>query len=52
MRTTFVSAVLCVTFAAAFWYGLTSSLTDMTRIDCRAGVQRACDQLHQAGEQL
>jgi hypothetical protein len=26
-------------------YAVSSSLDDMTRIDCKAGIQRACDQL-------
>jgi len=27
------------------FYAVTSSLDDMTRNDCQAGIQRACDQL-------
>ena len=37
---------LCLSIGAGFWYALTSTLTDMTKADCRAGVKRACDQLN------
>lgn len=39
--------VLCALFGAAFWYSLTSTLDDMTRRDCLAGVQKACAALEQ-----
>lgn len=32
-----------------FWFALTSSLTDMIRRDCRAGVEQACLQLKADG---
>lgn len=52
MRTILISGTLCATLTAAFWYALTSSLTDMTRSDCRAGVERACLQLKKDGVRL
>jgi hypothetical protein len=45
MRTTLISATLCATLAAGFWYALTSTLTDLTITDCRAGAISACAQL-------
>ena len=52
MRTTFIGATLCATLTAAFWYALTSTLTDMTRRDCQAGVEQACLQLQKDGVRL
>lgn len=52
MRTTLISATLCATLVAGFWYALTSGLTDMTRRDCSAGVERACLQLKKDGVRL
>ena len=49
MRTFLASTALCLSLGAGFWYALTSSLTDMTKTDCLAGVQRACDQLNRDG---
>lgn len=49
MRTFFAFTTLCLSLGAGFWFALTSSLTDMTRADCLAGVQRACDQLNRDG---
>lgn len=37
---------LCLSIGAGFWYALTSTLTDMTKADCRAGVELACEQLN------
>lgn len=48
MRASFATT-LCLGLAVGFWYCLTSSLTDMTKADCQAGVQRACDQLTSDG---
>lgn len=45
MRTFFTSTTLCLALMAGAWYCLTSTLNDMTRADCQAGVQRACDSL-------
>jgi hypothetical protein len=45
MRTFLASSALCLSLGAGFWFALTSSLTDMTRADCLAGVERACQQL-------
>jgi len=28
-----------------FWFALTSTLDDMTRADCEAGIIKACEQL-------
>ena len=39
--------VLCAFFGAASWYCLTSTLDDMTKRDCLAGVQKACAALEQ-----
>jgi hypothetical protein len=52
MRTTILSSALCATLVSAFWFALTSSLTDMTRRDCQQGVERACLQLKKDGVQL
>jgi hypothetical protein len=49
MRTILASTTLCLGLSAGFWFALTSSLTDMTKADCQAGVQRACDQLKKDG---
>jgi hypothetical protein len=49
MRTFFASSLLCLGLGAGFWFTLTSTLTDMTKADCLAGVQRACDQLSRDG---
>lgn len=40
-------ALFCVLFGAATWYCLTSTLDDMTKRDCLAGVQKACAALEQ-----
>jgi hypothetical protein len=40
-------AAFCVLFSAATWYCLTSTLDDMTKRDCLAGVQQACTALEQ-----
>jgi hypothetical protein len=52
MRTTLISATLCATLAAGFWYALTSTLTDLTIRDCKAGALSACAQLQKYGVQL
>lgn len=49
MRPIIASTGLCCALAAGFWYALTTTLTDMTMRDCRAGVSRACQQLQQDG---
>lgn len=49
MRTTITSLALCAGLTAGFWYALTTSLTDMTMRDCRAGVERACAELKRDG---
>ncbi len=51
MRTFLASTTLCLGLSAGFWFALTSSLTDMTKADCQAGVHRACDQLRKDGVQ-
>ena len=51
MRPFITSSILCLGLTAGFWFSLTSTLTDMTIKDCRAGVQRACDQLQKEGVQ-
>lgn len=45
MRTFLASSALCAALSIGFWYALTSTLTDMTRRDCQAGVAAACQQL-------
>lgn len=52
MRTILIGGTLCATLTAAFWYGLTTTLTDMTQRDCQAGIERACLQLKKDGVQL
>lgn len=48
MRTT-LGITLWLGIFAGFWYATTTTLDDMTRKDCRAGIERACDELKQAG---
>jgi hypothetical protein len=45
MRTFLASTGLCLALSAGFWFALTSTLTDLTIRDCRAGVSQACEQL-------
>lgn len=52
MRTFLASTLLCLGLGVGFWFALTSTLTDMTIRDCKAGVTSACDQLHRDGVQL
>lgn len=51
MRTILIGT-LCTTLAIGFWYALTTSLTDMARRDCSAGIERACLQLQKDGVRL
>lgn len=51
MRTFLASSTLCLALAVGFFYAVTTSLTDLTIRDCRAGVERACEQLRQDGVQ-
>jgi len=48
-KPSFLAPVISVLFAAllsgAAWYGLTSTLDDMTQRDCNAGIQKACEAL-------
>jgi hypothetical protein len=39
----FTSTMLIL--AAGAWYGVSASLSEMTRNDCNAGVQAACEAL-------
>lgn len=39
---------LWIGIAVGFWYATTTTLDDMTRIDCRAGIERACTELDKA----
>jgi len=39
------SCVFALLLGGAFWYSLTSTLTQMTERDCAAGIQKACDSL-------
>jgi hypothetical protein len=38
---------ICTGLSGAFWYCLTTTLDDMTRADCNAGVVAACQALKQ-----
>lgn len=49
MRSFIALPLLWALLAVGFWYSLTSSLTDMTRRDCRAGGKLACQQLQNDG---
>lgn len=49
MRSTLASAALWAAITCGFWFALTSSLTDMTRRGCQAGVEQACLQLKADG---
>tara|TARA_Y100000004_G_scaffold56700_1_gene63066 strand:- start:521 stop:730 length:210 start_codon:yes stop_codon:yes gene_type:complete len=40
-------ALFCVLFGASAWYCLTTTLDDMTKRDCLAGMQQACAALEQ-----
>jgi len=42
---TVVWAVCTLLLSGAFWYSLTTTLDDMTRNDCAAGIKKACDAL-------
>lgn len=52
MRSTIAAAALWAAIITGFWFALTSSLTDMTRRDCRAGAELACKQLQRDGVKL
>ena len=34
--------ILFIAFSSAFFWATSSSLTDMTKADCRSGIQAAC----------
>lgn len=40
-----VSTVFALLLGGAFFYSLTSTLTQMTERDCAAGIQKACNSL-------
>jgi len=44
-RNAIIWFVFCVLLGGGFWYSLTTTLDDMTKRDCKAGIQRACDSL-------
>jgi hypothetical protein len=46
MRTLAILAMVAG-LSGAFWYCLTTTLDDMTRADCNAGVVAACQALKQ-----
>jgi hypothetical protein len=52
MRPFITSTILCLGLTAGFWYALTSTLTDLTIRDCKAGALSACAQLKKDGVQL
>ena len=49
MKAAFATTFLCATLAAASWWCLTTTLTDMTIRDCEMGQLRACQQLDRDG---
>lgn len=49
MRSFIALPLLWALLAVGFWYATTTTLTDMTRRDCRAGVELACQQLQADG---
>tara|TARA_Y100000356_G_C11154426_1_gene232440 strand:- start:401 stop:670 length:270 start_codon:yes stop_codon:yes gene_type:complete len=40
-----VTVAASILLGGAFWYSLTTTLDDMTRSDCAAGIQKACKSL-------
>jgi hypothetical protein len=44
-RNAIIFSVFSVLLVGAFWYSLTSTLDQMTRRDCDAGIERACKSL-------
>lgn len=40
-----VTVAASIFLGGAFWYSLTTTLDDMTRRDCVAGIQKACEAL-------
>jgi hypothetical protein len=40
-----VTVAACILLGGAFWYSLTTTLDDMTKRDCAAGIQKACESL-------
>lgn len=50
MRSFLTSTALCLGLTAAFWFSLTSTLDNMTRRDCQAGVRAACAALQQEAQ--
>ena len=46
MKPHLLKTALCLLTAAAFWYGLNSSLRQTTAHHCAAGVARACQEVH------
>lgn len=49
MRSTAAAIALCLGICAGFFYATTTTLDDMTRRDCRAGIEKACAALDKAG---
>jgi len=37
--------ILFAAFASAFFWATSSSLTEMTKADCQAGISTACEEL-------
>lgn len=44
-RNAVIFSIFGILLVGAFWYSLTSTLDQMTRRDCAAGIQRACKSL-------
>ena len=40
-----VTVAAAILLGGAFWYSLNTTLDDMTRKDCAAGIQKACQAL-------
>jgi hypothetical protein len=45
-------STLCLLLSVAAFYSLTTTLTDMTKADCRAGIEKACQQLERDGVKI
>ena len=45
MKNTIIVVIFITLFGSAAWYSLTSTLDDLTRRDCQAGVVKACKAL-------
>lgn len=44
-RNIVITSIFCVLLGGAFWFSLNSTLDQMTKRDCEAGIQKACNAL-------